>query len=152
MFVSFAINCEGLMSPLWRQAVQVHVTAPYRLLCIIQDGGFHGCVWVATIRCCCDCACCDDIRAIAHDFCWQFLQQMEVFLSIVGCGVGGRELRFRRLKPLTWVFGKKCWHDAYGYMCFGGGGSIFAQRCGGCAAAAAVAKGSVFVCKMAMLC
>jgi hypothetical protein len=46
---------------------------------------------------------------------------MEVFLSIVGCGAGGRELRFRRLEPLTWVFGKKCWHDAYGYMCFAGG-------------------------------
>jgi hypothetical protein len=31
-------------------------------------------------------------------------------------------LRFRRLKPLTWVFGKKGRHDAYGYVCFGGGG------------------------------
>ena len=47
---------------------------------------------------------------------------MEVFLSIVGCGAGGRELRLRRLKPLTWVFGEKCWHNAYGYVCFGGGG------------------------------
>jgi hypothetical protein len=38
-------------------------------------------------------------------------------------------LRFRRLKPLTWIFGKKCWHDAYGYVCFcGGGGAIFARR------------------------
>jgi hypothetical protein len=26
------------------------------------------------------------------------------------------------LEPLTWVLGKKCWHNAYGYMCFGGGG------------------------------
>jgi hypothetical protein len=87
----------------------------------------------------------------AHDFCWQFLQQMEVFLSIVGCGAGGRELRFRRLKPLTWIFGKKFWHDAYGYVCFGGGGgSIFFFFVGG---AAAVAKGSVFVCKkLVMLC
>ncbi len=66
---------------------------------------------------------------------------MEVFLSIVGCGAGGRELRFRRLKPLTWILGEKCWHDAYGYVCFGGGGIHF------CAAAAAVAKGGVFVCK-----
>jgi hypothetical protein len=64
-------------------------------------------------------------------------------------------LRFRRLKPLTWIFGEKCWHDAYGYVCFGGGGSIFARlrrRCGG-AGAAAVAKGGVFVCKkFVMLC
>ncbi len=75
---------------------------------------------------------------------------MEVFLSIVGCGAGGRELRFRRLKPLTWVFGKKCWHDAYGYMCFGRGGIHFcvaARRLCGDDGAAAVAKGSVFVCK-----
>jgi hypothetical protein len=69
-----------------------------------------------------DCACCDDIRTIVHDFCWQFLQQMEVFLSIVGCGAGGRELRLCRLEPLTWVLCEKCWHDAYGYVCFGGGG------------------------------
>jgi hypothetical protein len=62
------------------------------------------------------------IVAIVHDFCWQFLQQMEVFLSIVGCGAVGRELRLRRLEPLTWVFGEKFWHDAYGYVCFGGGG------------------------------
>ena len=47
---------------------------------------------------------------------------MEVFLSIVRCGAGGRELRLRRLKPLAWVLGKKCWHDAYGYVCFGDGG------------------------------
>jgi hypothetical protein len=101
--------------------VQVHVRGPFRLLCVIQDGGFHGCVWVAAVRGCCDCACGDDIRAIAHDFCWQFLQQMEIFLSIVGCGAGGHELRFRRLKPLAWVLGKKCRHDAYGYVCFDGG-------------------------------
>jgi hypothetical protein len=55
-------------------------------------------------------------------------------------------LRFRRLKPLTWIFGKKCWHDAYGYVCFGGGGDPFLHGCGG-AGAAAVAKGGVFVCK-----
>ena len=60
-----------------------------------------------------------------------FLQQMEVFLSIVGCGAGGCELRFRRLKPLTWIFGKECWHDAYGYMCFGGGGIHFRGGGGG---------------------
>ncbi len=113
---------------LWRQAVQVHVRGPFRLLCVIQDGGFHGCVWVAAVRGCCDFACCDDISAIAHDFCWQFLQQMEVFLSIDGCGAGGRELRFRHLKPLAWVLGKKRRHDAYSYVCFGGGGSIFARR------------------------
>ncbi len=59
------------------------------------------------------------------------LAVMEVFLSIVGCGAGGRELRFRRLEPLTWIFGKKCWHDAYGYVCFGRGGIHF------CAATAA---------------
>jgi hypothetical protein len=82
----------------------------------------NGCVWVAVIRRCCDCASYDDIRAIAHDLCWQFLQQMEVFLSIVGCGAGGRELRFRRLEPLTWIFGKKGRHEAYGYVCFGDGG------------------------------
>jgi len=105
-----------------RQAVQVHVAGPFRLLCVIQDGGFHGCVWVSAIGGCCDCACGDDIRTIVHDLCWQFLQQMEVFLSIVGCGAGGRELRLRCLEPLTWVLGKKCWHNAYGYMCFGGGG------------------------------
>ena len=68
---------------------------------------------------------------------------MEVFLSIVGCGAGGCELRFRRLKPLTWIFGKECWHDAYGYVCFGGGGIDFCGDGG----AAAVAKGGVFVCK-----
>jgi hypothetical protein len=50
------------------------------------------------------------------------LQQMEIFLSIVGCGAGGRELRFRRLEPLMWVFGKKGGIDAYGYVCFGDGG------------------------------
>jgi hypothetical protein len=61
---------------------------------------------------------------------------MEVFLSIVGCGAGGRELRFRRLKPLTWIFGEKCWHDAYGYVCFGGGGIHFLRGCGGAAAPA----------------
>jgi hypothetical protein len=38
------------------------------------------------------------------------------------------------LKPLTWIFGEKCWHDAYGYVCFGGGGIHF------CAAAAAVRR------------
>ena len=102
--------------------MQVHVAGPFRLLCVIQDGGFHGCVWVSAIGGCCDCACGDDIRTIVHDLCWQFLQQMEVFLSIVGCGAGGRELRLRRLKPLAWVLGEKCWHDAYGYMCFGDGG------------------------------
>jgi hypothetical protein len=32
---------------------------------------------------------------------------MEVFLSIVGGGAGGCELRFRCLKPLAWIFGKK---------------------------------------------
>jgi hypothetical protein len=73
---------------------------------------------------------------------------MEVFLSIVGCGAGGCELRFRRLKPLTWIFGKECWHDAYGYMCFGGGGIHF--RGGG--GAAAVAKRSVLVCKNVLFC
>ena len=126
--------------------MQVHVAGPFRLFCVIQDGGFHGCVWVPTVRGCCDCACCDDIRAIAHDLCWQFLQQMEVFLSIVGCGAGGCgcELCFRRLKLLTWIFGKECWHDAYGYMCFGGGGLHF--RGGG--GSAAVAKRSVLVCKI----
>jgi len=80
---------------------------------------------------------------------------MEVFLSIVGCGAGGHELRFRRLKPLTWIFGEKYGHDAYGYVCFGGGGDPFcaaARRLCGGDGAAAVAKGSVFVCKMAMLC
>jgi len=71
---------------------------------------------------------------------------MEVFLSIVGCGAGGRELRFRRLKPLTWVFGKECWHEAYGYTCFGGGGIHFRGDGG-----AAVAKGSVLVCKKLVL-
>jgi hypothetical protein len=81
---------------------------------------------------------------------------MEVFLSIVGCGAGSCELRFRRLKPLTWIFGKECWHDAYGYVCFGGGGIHFCaataarRRCGG-AGAVAVAKGSVFVCKKFVL-
>ena len=131
-----------------RQAVQVHVTGPFRLLCVIQDGGFHGCVWVSAIGGCCDCACCDDIRTIVHDFCWQFLQQMEVFLSIVGCGAGGRELRLRRLKPLAWVLGKKCWHDAYGYMCFGDGGvgrRHGGGRGGGCE------KGMCVCAKFAML-
>ena len=52
-----------------------------------------------------------------HDLCWQFLQQMEVFLSIVGCGAGGCKLRFRWLKPLVWIFGKKGRHDTYGYVC-----------------------------------
>ncbi len=68
---------------------------------------------------------------------------MEVFLSIVGCGAGGRELRFRRLEPLTWIFGKKGRHEAYGYMCFGGGGI----HLGAVAATAAVAKQSVFYAK-----
>ncbi len=49
---------------------------------------------------------------------------MEVFLSIVGCGAGGRELRFRRLEPMTWIFAKKGGHEAYGYVCFGDGGGI----------------------------
>jgi hypothetical protein len=49
---------------------------------------------------------------------------MEVFVSIVGCGAGGRELRFRRLEPLTWIFGKKGRHEAYGYVCFGEGGGV----------------------------
>ena len=74
---------------------------------------------------------------------------MEVFLSIVRCGAGGRELRLRRLKPLAWVLGKKCWHDAYGYMCFGDGG---VGRRLGCAMAAAAAAGAkrecVCVCKI----
>jgi hypothetical protein len=73
---------------------------------------------------------------------------MEVFLSIVGCGAGGRELGFCRLEPLTWIFGKKGRHEAYGYVCFGGGGDP-SWRCGG---AAGVAKESVLCAKMAALC
>jgi hypothetical protein len=129
VFVSFAISSEGFMLPCGGRlcSVQVHVTGPFRLLCVIQNGGFHGCVRVAVVRGCCNCASCDDIRAIAHDFCWQFLQQMEVFLSIVGGGAGGGKLCLRRLEPLAWIFGKKGRHDTYGYVCFGdgGGGSAF---------------------------
>jgi hypothetical protein len=144
----FCHKQRGPYVTLWRQAVQVHVTGPFRLLCVIQDGGFRGCVWIAVVRCCCDCASCDDVRAIARDLCWQFLQQMEVFLSIVGCGAGGCELGFRRLKPLTWIFGKKGGHDAYGYVCFGDGGGIGIGHPG----AAAVAKENVLCAKTAMLC
>ncbi len=66
-----------------------------------------------------------------------FCNKWKYFLSIVGCGAGGHELRFRRLKPLTWVFGKKGGHDAYGYVCLatGGGGIGVGHR-----GAAAVAK------------
>jgi hypothetical protein len=62
-----------------------------------------------------------------------------VMMAVLGMSVAamGCELRFRRLKPLTWIFGEKCWHDAYGYVWFGGGGIHFARprRCGGGAAA-----------------
>ncbi len=87
-----------------------------------------------------------------------FLQQMEVFLSIVGCGASGRELRFRCLKPLTWIFGKKCWHDAYGYVCFGGGGGSIlhggaaAVRHGGGAAAPARRRLLKGLCLCAKIC
>ncbi len=73
---------------------------------------------------------------------------MEVFLSIVRCGAGGRELRLRRLKPLAWVLGKECWHDAYGYVCFGDGGvgrRHGGGRGGGCG------KGMCVCAKFAML-
>jgi hypothetical protein len=69
---------------------------------------------------------------------------MEVFLSIVRFGAGGRELRLCRLKPLAWVLGKKCWHDAYGYVCFGDGGAGGAMAA---AAAAGAKRGCVCVCK-----
>ena len=72
---------------------------------------------------------------------------MEVFLSIVGCGAGGRELRLRCLEPLTWVLGKKCWHKPMATCASAAGGSIVAATA---AAAAAVAIGKrecVCVCK-----
>ncbi len=61
-----------------------------------------------------------------------FCNKWKYFCPFVGCGAGGPELRFCCLKPLTWIFGKKCWHDAYGYMCFGGGDPFLRGGAGGC--------------------
>jgi hypothetical protein len=62
------------------------------------------------------------------------LQQMEVFLFIVGCGARGWELRFHCLKPPTWIFSKIGRHDVYGYVCLGDGGDHHraSWRGGGC--------------------
>jgi hypothetical protein len=53
-------------------------------------------------------------------------------------------LRFRCLKPLAWIFGKRGRHDTYGYVCFGDeGGGIGAVHSG----AAEVANGNVLCAK-----
>ena len=59
--------------------------------------------------------------------CTGYLQQHKLVLTCVAWGADRKDavlhiLRLRRLKPLAWVLGEKCRHDADGYVCFGDGG------------------------------